>query len=100
MEKDIEKMLTEGVKKMGGRCLKWVSPGNDGVPDRIVIMPGGRIWFVELKDDGGQLSELQKYWRKVLSDLGCRAVAVRGQDMARFFLQELRAMSREVRDEV
>lgn len=92
MEKDIEKLLTNGVKKMGGRCLKWVCPGNDGVPDRIVIMPGGRIWFVELKDNDGQMSKLQVYWRDALRDLGCKAVVIRGEDMARFFLAELKGV--------
>ena len=39
-EKDIEKILVAEVRKLGGRAYKWVSPGNDGVPDRIVIFPG------------------------------------------------------------
>lgn len=77
---------------MGGRCLKWVCPGNGGVPDRIVIMPGGRIWFVELKDDNGQMSKLQRYWRETLHDLGCRAVVIRGEEMARLFLAELKGV--------
>ena len=48
-EKDIEKILVEQVRKLGGRAYKWVSPGNDGVPDRIVIFPGRQPVFVELK---------------------------------------------------
>ena len=39
-EKEIEKILVTGVKKLGGRAYKCASPGNDGVPDRIVILPG------------------------------------------------------------
>ena len=46
LEKDIEKILVNEVKKLGGRAYKWVSPGNDGVPDRIVILPGMRPAFV------------------------------------------------------
>ena len=48
-EKDIEKILVAEVRKLGGRAYKWVSPGNDGVPDRIVIFPGKTPVFVELK---------------------------------------------------
>lgn len=51
-EKNLEKRLTADVKKLGGMCLKFVSPGFTGVPDRIVLMPGCRIWFVELKTQG------------------------------------------------
>ena len=59
-EKQIEKKLVDGVKAIGGVAMKFVSPGRDGVSDRIVIMPGGRIWFVELKAPGGKLTPLQK----------------------------------------
>ena len=45
-ERDIEKKMLNAVRKMGGEAFKWVSPGNDGVPDRIVMLPGGRLIFV------------------------------------------------------
>lgn len=71
LEKDIEKALRDMVKKHGGLCLKWVCPGWSGVPDRIVLLPGGRIVFVELKrPKGGKLSELQKWWACQLTRLG------------------------------
>ena len=54
LEKDIERKLVSEVKKMGGRAYKWVSPGNDGVPDRIVILPGMHPVFVELKTESGR----------------------------------------------
>ena len=57
LEKEIEKRLCDGVKKLGGYAYKFTSPGNDGVPDRMVIMPGGDITFVELKTDTGKLSK-------------------------------------------
>ena len=70
-EKDIERKLRLLVEKNGGQCLKWVCPGWSGVPDRIVLLPRGRITFVETKrPKGGQLSELQKWWGRKLRDLG------------------------------
>ena len=58
-EKDIESKLRDGIKKLGGIAYKFTSPGNNGVPDRIVLLPGGVIKFVELKRQGGQTSKLQ-----------------------------------------
>ena len=63
LEKDIERKLVRLVERHGGLCLKWVCPGWAGVPDRIVLLPEGRVVFVELKrPKGGKLSELQKWW--------------------------------------
>ena len=71
MEKDIEKALTRMVGKCGGMCLKWVCPGWAGVPDRIVLLPGGRVIFVELKrPQGGKMSAMQKWWANKLNSLG------------------------------
>lgn len=71
LEKDIEKKLRKMVERHGGVCLKWVCPGWSGVPDRIVLLPGGRVIFVETKrPKGGTLSQLQKWWAKKLIDLG------------------------------
>lgn len=71
LEKEIEKKLVGRVRQYGGWCLKWVCPGWAGVPDRIVLLPGGRIVFVETKRwVGGRLDERQKWWGKRLIDLG------------------------------
>lgn len=70
------------VEKMGGKFLKWVSPGNDGVPDRIAVLPNGEVWFVELKADDGVVAPLQIYWQQLLTSLGCNAVILRGFDAA------------------
>jgi hypothetical protein len=70
-EKEIERKLVKMVKSLGGRCPKWVSPGSAGVPDRIILLPKGRIIFVELKRPvGGEVSALQHKWREWLTLLG------------------------------
>lgn len=68
-EKMLEPRLVKEIKKRGGRCVKWVSPGNAGVPDRIVLMPGGYIYFVELKSTGKLPTPLQKVWHRLLRQL-------------------------------
>ena len=71
LERDIEKHLRHVVGGMGGLCLKWVCPGWAGVPDRIVLTPGGHISFVELKrPEGGVISPRQAEWAKRLRRLG------------------------------
>lgn len=58
-EKEIEKRLTTKLKNLGCLVYKFISPNNAGVPDRIVIYPGGRVDFIELKKLSGRLSPLQ-----------------------------------------
>ena len=71
LEKEIEAKLVKMIKSHGGLCLKWVCPGWSGVPDRICLLPGGLIYFVELKrPKGGRISELQRWWDQKLTDLG------------------------------
>ena len=72
LEKEIErklKTLIEGT--LGGLCLKWVCPGWRGVPDRILLLPGGRVYFVETKrPKGSRVDPLQIWWRRKLETLG------------------------------
>lgn len=71
LERDIERAMVAKVKQHGGYCLKWVCPGWAGVPDRIILLPGGHIAFAELKrPKGGRLSSLQKWWGERLSAMG------------------------------
>lgn len=77
LEKEIESKLVNLVKRRGGLCLKWVCPGGAGVPDRIVLLPNGRVVFVELKrPKGGELSSRQKWWHRKLRGLGFRCWVV------------------------
>ncbi|MFA9398381.1 MAG: VRR-NUC domain-containing protein, partial [Clostridiaceae bacterium] len=69
-EKEIEGMLTKEVKKRGGWALKFISPGINGVPDRLVLMSGGKIAFVELKAPGKKMRPLQIKRKRQLESLG------------------------------
>lgn len=68
-EKEIEKRLIQEVRKRGGLCWKFTSPGTDGVPDRLVLMPCGKIAFVELKATGEKMRPLQMYRKLQLEKL-------------------------------
>lgn len=71
LEKEIEAKLVNVVRRRGGLCLKWVCPGWAGVPDRMVLLPGGRVVFVELKrPKGGVVSSRQRWWAEKLRSLG------------------------------
>ena len=69
-EKRIEQKLVATVKKMGGICPKFVSPGLDGMPDRLVLLPAGRLAFVEVKVPGKKPRPLQKVRHEMLRRLG------------------------------
>lgn len=88
-EKQLEKYLRLRVEERGGVCMKFVSPGQDGVPDRIVVMPGGRVYFVELKTKTGKLSRIQKYQLKRLTDLDQICSVVYGKEGVKEFLKDL-----------
>ena len=59
LEKTIERKLVDAVRAAGGLCPKFVSPGMDGMPDRLILMPGGRVLFAELKAPGKKPRPLQ-----------------------------------------
>lgn len=91
LEKDIERKLRQAIERRGGLCLKWVCPGWAGVPDRIVLLPGGVIHFVETKrPKGGELSALQIKWREWLSRLGFSCWVARSESDLAFFLASIR----------
>jgi len=78
-ERDIESGLRRQVEKMGGKFMKFTSPGNDGVPDRIAILPGGRVWFVELKREGEKPTAVQKWQLEQLRKMGCNVALITGK---------------------
>ena len=71
-EKTIEKKLADAVKTRGGLAAKFTSPGFDGMPDRIVLMPGGRMAFVEVKAPDKAPRPLQESRHRMLRQLGFR----------------------------
>ncbi|MBO4317215.1 MAG: VRR-NUC domain-containing protein [Mailhella sp.] len=80
MEKDIEKHLRIEVKRHGGMALKFVSPGTSGVPDRIVLLPGGRMFFAELKAPGRKPRPLQMKMHRELRQLGFIVLVIDGKE--------------------
>lgn len=72
-ENEIEEKLVVAVKAVGGVCWKFTSPGTAGVPDRIVLMPSGRIGFVEVKAPGETPRPLQRLRIRTLRRLGFKA---------------------------
>lgn len=92
LESEIEKRLVREVRKLGGIAYKFVSPGNTGVPDRIVILPGV-ITFVELKTETGRLSANQVRQIGKLRNLGVEVKVIHGMKELEEFLNEIRSAS-------
>lgn len=88
-ERNNERSLRESMERYGGKALKFTSPGNNGVPDRLVILPGGRIIMVELKTECGRLSSIQAYQHKKLRELGVFSPPVCSQTVVRIALPDL-----------
>jgi len=76
LEKLIEGALRLWVKSKGGLALKFVSPGFTGVPDRLVLLPGGKAIFVEVKQLNKKPSPRQKFVHKQLQDLGFTVIVL------------------------
>lgn len=72
LEREIERKLVNAVKKQGGLCWKFTSPGTAGVPDRIILMPKGHIAFVETKAPGETMRPLQEKRKRQLESLGIK----------------------------
>jgi len=88
LESRIEKRLKKEVKRLGGKCLKFVSPGVVGVPDRIVLI-FGRIIFVELKAPGKKLRAIQEYRAKELKNLGFDVRTIDTLEKVDLFIEEM-----------
>ena len=88
-ENVIERQLAMAVKKMGGMAVKFVSPGLDGVPDRIVLLPDKKMAFVELKASGKKLRPLQEKRKRQLEALGFPVYLIDGAEQIGGVLDEI-----------
>lgn len=89
-EKQIEKKLVKAVKEEGGMCPKLVSPGTDGMPDRLIMLPNARIGFVEVKAPGAKPRLLQERRHKQLRDLGFHVSVLDDPEQIPGILKEVR----------
>jgi hypothetical protein len=76
LEKQVEAYLIKRVKALGGMAYKFTSPAHKGVSDRIVCLPNGQTWFVELKTEGGRLSPLQKVFASDMARMNQKYVCL------------------------
>ena len=91
LEKHIENKLVAAVKKMGGIAAKFVSPGLDGMPDRLVLLPSGKIAFVELKAPGKKPLPLQIRRIKQLKKLGFECFVIDSDEQIGGILDEIQS---------
>ena len=88
-ERTIEQELAARVKAMGGIAPKFTSPGFDGMPDRLVLLPRGRMGFVELKAPGKKPRALQLARHRLLRRLGFKVYVIDGIEQIDSVLEEL-----------
>lgn len=88
-ESQIENRLVRMVRERGGLCYKFVSPSNPGVPDRIVITPGGKTIYIELKTEVGSLQRIQEWQIAEMRKRGADVRVIKGMEAARAFVEEV-----------
>lgn len=89
-EKIIEKYLVQRVKDLGGRAYKFTSPAHRGVADRVVCLPNGQTWFIELKAPDGRLSELQKIFASDMALMNQKYVCLWNKEQIDGWIIEVR----------
>ena len=89
-EKEIEQKFTLTARQRGGLALKFVSPGMSGMPDRLVLLPGGRMAFVEVKAPGRAPRPLQEARHRTLRRLGFRVFVLDRPEQIGGILDEIR----------
>lgn len=85
----VEKHLVQKTQDCGGLCLKFISPRIAGVPDRIVVLPGGKIGFAETKAPGKKPRRLQRAVIRTLYKCGCRVAVIDNLKSAEGFVRRL-----------
>lgn len=89
MEARVENRLVLEVDRRGGKALKFTPPGWAGAPDRIVLLPGGLVVFVELKAPGKKLRPLQRKRADELETLGFRVYLIDSLEAVDRFIMEV-----------
>lgn len=88
-EKTIEQQLVKAVRAAGGICPKLISPGFDGMPDRMVLLPGGRLGFVEVKAPGRKPRPIQELRHRQLRQLGFKVYVLDSTENIRRTLESI-----------
>ena len=96
LEKELERKLVKKIKAIGGIALKFISPGFDGMPDRLLLMPGGRIAFVEVKRHGEKPRPLQESRHGMLRRLGFDVYVLDREEQIPQIINETGVMPNEV----
>lgn len=90
-EKEVEAALVKAAKKRNGVALKFVSPGFSGVPDRLVLLPDGKIGFIELKSPGKKMRLLQEKRKSQLERLGFLVFCLDSKEEVEVMLDAIQA---------
>lgn len=90
-EREIERKLVSAVKSRGGICPKFVSPGFDGMPDRVVLLPYGKFGFVEVKRPGEKPRPLQIARHRLLRKLGFLVFVLDGEEQIGGMIDEIQS---------
>lgn len=85
-ESKLEQKLKKQVELRSGKCVKLNPMADRGIPDRLVLLPGGRVFFVELKTDTGKPSRHQTRWQERLFTLGFKSLIIYGEEGLNDFL--------------
>ena len=89
-ERDVESRLASSLKKIGLPCLEFEPSNCIGMPDRLVLLPGGKVMWVEVKTDGGSLEEIQKLRHRELESLGHTVRVVWSKDDVDDLIEEIK----------
>lgn len=88
-EREIETYFRQKVKQIGGMALKFVSPGFTGVPDRLIVLPGGKMFFVEFKAPGQVLRPRQEYVIQQIRVLGAKVYVICSKKEVDYFIKNV-----------
>lgn len=89
LEKEIEKALLNKVNNHGGLCLKFTSQSMTGIPDRIILLPKGKVGFVETKRPGGEPRPIQRKRISQFKSLGFKVYVIDSKDIIDKIISEI-----------